>query len=162
MHERCEGFERRVQGMQWRRRRRGGLQLDQGIQHGQHARFARAGGDAASDSPIRDCRADAVAAVRRDPAEEPGSAHGDRRFELYAAAEIHRGIEVDEQPDRTLTLLAIQLGVRSAAPCGDPPIDAARIVAGNILTHFLELESATALRAAVTAEEQSTSGSART
>jgi hypothetical protein len=51
--------------------------------------------------------------------------------------------------------------MRSAAPCRDTPIDASRIVAGHVLTHLFEFKAAATVGAAMTAEKQSASWSAR-
>ena len=60
-------------------------------------------------------------------------------------------MQVGQQPHRTLAVLAVHLGVGPAAPRGDAPVDAARVVAGGIRTHFLEFQAAAALGAAMAA-----------
>src|SRR3546814_4926168 len=61
------------------------------------------------------------------------------------------GMQINQQPDRTFAILAIELGVQAATSGGDTPVDAARIVADCVRAHFFDFEAATTLGAAMAA-----------
>src|SRR3546814_1551097 len=60
-------------------------------------------------------------------------------------------MQINQQPDRTFAILAIELGVQAATSGGDTPVDAARIVADCVRAHFFDFEAATTLGAAMAA-----------
>ena len=93
--------------------------------------------------------AKAVAAQHRNPGQQGRRPQQQGGLELAAAAEIETGMQVRQQPDRPLTFLAKQFGVRPAAPRSDAPVDVAGVVAGRVGPHLLEFQAAPALGAAV-------------
>jgi len=97
----------------------------------------------ALDSVGVEQQTDFVAIPNGGECQNTGELRSKIAFTARAGSEIPRGADVHEQKNRELTLLGELLYERPAGPGRDIPIDGAHLVARAVLTHLIEIHSAT-------------------
>ena len=75
------------------------------------------------------------------PGEQGARFRGEYRLQTPDAAKEHTLRLVDDDQRRPFAFFAEHLGVRSRAARGDPPIDAADVVAGLVQAYFGEVDA---------------------
>ena len=93
---------------------------------------------------IEEAQADLVLLTGSDEGQQGAHLGGDLVLGLLAATELHRATGVDDQLQDELTVLHVGLDEGLTRPCGDLPVDRPHLVARQVGTHLLELETGAA------------------
>ena len=84
---------------------------------------------------------DAIVVVQGRHRQERGDVRRELELVHVRGAKPAARRDVDREVDIELAFLAVFLDVGHVHPCSDVPVDAADVVAGLVLAHFLEIEA---------------------